>query len=150
MAQTLTSILVHIVFSTKNREPLIPESVEADLFAYIGGICRGSGCALLAAGAAADHIHLLVSLAKTARVSDLLLEIKRDTSSWIKQKAPGLGGFRWQEGYGAFSVGRSQVESLHRYFARQKSHHQRMSFQEELLALLNRYQVEYDDRYIWS
>lgn len=97
-----------------------------------------------------DHVHLLISLAKTATVADVLEEIKRDTSSWIKAKDRSLTRFRWQEGYGAFTIGQSQVGAIERYFARQKQHHRRTTFKEELVALLRKYEVEYDERYIWT
>ncbi|MFG0286148.1 MAG: IS200/IS605 family transposase [Phycisphaerales bacterium JB039] len=150
MASTLTSILLHIVFSTKNREACIAEAIEPDLHAYIGGICRNNGSALRAAGGTSDHIHLLVSQAKTISTSDLLQQIKGDSSEWIKTRGGEFAGFRWQEGYGAFSIGQSQVGALRRYLAGQKEHHRTRSFQEEFLELLRKYKVEYDERYIWG
>ena len=150
MASTLTSILLHIVFSTKNREARITEALEPDLYAYIGGICRNNGSALRGAGGTFDHVHLLVSQAKTISTSDLLQQIKGDSSEWIKTQGAEFAGFRWQEGYGAFSIGESQVGALRRYLAGQKEHHRTRSFQEEFLALLRKYKVEYDERYIWG
>lgn len=149
MASTLVSILVHVVFSTKHREPMIPESVEPDLYAYIGAICRNHTCRLLDAGGTADHLHLLVSLGKAIALSDLLMQIKRDSSKWMKTQGSRLGAFGWQDGYGAFSIGQSQVADLGRYLAGQKEHHRTRSFKEELLALLERYHVPYDEQYLW-
>lgn len=148
MAQTLTRILVHLIFSTKERARLIPSELEKDLYAYLGGICRNLQSPLLDAGGDADHVHLVVSLAKTISVADLLLPLKRDSSSWMKSH--GTTDFYWQDGYAAFSVGESQLPVLHRYLARQKEHHRRKTFKEELLAFLERYKVQYDERYLWE
>jgi len=150
MASTLTSILMHYVFSTKDRQPRIAAQIEPELYAYIGGICKGNSSKLSAAGGTSDHIHLLVSVGKTIATSDLLQHVKGDSSKWIKTKGAEFGGFKWQEGYGGFSIGQSQGAALERYFNRQKEHHRRVTFQEEFLALLRKYKVEYDERYIWS
>lgn len=150
MAQTLTRILVHVIFSTKDRANFIAPAIEADLHAYLGGTCRGHDSALLCVGGTEDHVHLLVSLGKTVALSDLVLHLKRDSSRWIKGRFKGFGAFGWQGGYAALSVGQSQVERLRTYIAGQKMHHQRTSFQDELRAFLNRYGVEYDERYLWT
>lgn len=150
MAQTLTKLFVHIVFSTRLRQPLITPEIEPELYAYIGGVCKSNGSVLTAAGGATDHIHLLVSMSKSITVSDLLLEIKRDSSSWIKRGRPSFAGFHWQDGYGAFTIGESQVGALRKYFAGQKEHHKRVSFQDEFRDLLRKYKVEFDERYVWS
>lgn len=139
-----------MVFSTKAREDLITADVEPDLFAYIGGICRGHGCTLLAAGGTANHAHLLVSFSKTLAVSDLLLEIKRDSSHWIKTKGAAFAGFHWQDGYGAFTIGESQVEALIQYIRNQKEHHHTRTFEDEYRALLRLYRIEFDERYVWA
>lgn len=150
MASTLTSILLHIVFSTKSREPTISESIEPDLYSYIGGICRNHGCRLLDAGGTADHVHLLVSLGKTISVAELLMQVKRDSSRWIKARGDEFRAFHWQDGYGAFSIAQSQIDGVRRYFAAQKEHHRTRSFKEEFVALLEKYRVAYDERYIWT
>ena len=149
MASTLTSLLVHVVFSTKNREAMIPERVEAGLHAYMGGICRGNGSRLMAAGGVEDHRHLFVSLGKSVAVADLVMEVKRDSSSWMKENG-GPAEFGWQDGYAAFTIGRSQVEALVRYIAGQRAHHATVSFQDELRAILRKYEVECDERYVWG
>lgn len=148
MAQTLTRLLVHIVYSTRNRADLILPHLEPDLYPYIGGICRAHGCALLAGGGTANHCHLLVSLSKTLALSDLVMDIKKDSSKWMK--LGGAGVFAWQDGYGGFTIGESQVPALKRYIARQKERHATTDFKEEFLALLKKYKVEYDPRYIWD
>ena len=104
MAQTLTRLLVHIIFSTKNREDLIPPDIEDELYAYIGGICRTSESSLLAMGGTENHVHMLVSLSKNIALSRLVMDVKKDSSKWIKTKGDRFGGFHWQEGYGAFDV----------------------------------------------
>lgn len=150
MAQTLTRILLHIVFSTKNREPTIAPSVEPELHKYLGGIARNLGSPALAIGGVADHVHLLVSLSKTLAVAELLQNLKKDSSKWIKTKGPELAAFAWQEGYGAFSIGESQVEALTRYIRTQAEHHRVRTFQDEFRDRLGKYGVEFDERYIWS
>lgn len=147
MASTLTEILLHITFSTKHREPLIPAELEADLYAYIGGICRRMESPLRAMGGTPDHVHLLVSLAKTVAVSDLLLNIKRDSSKWIRERVPEFG---WQDGYFAFSIGASGSAALCAYIANQKEHHRTVEFKDEVRALLRKYGLDWDERYIWE
>lgn len=149
MAQTLTRLLVHTIFSTKNRANLIPPEIEPELYAYIGGICRNSQSVLLGGGGTANHVHLLVSLSKTGSLADLMMDVKKDSSKWIKTKADYFAGFQWQEGYGGFTIGQSQVEDLKGYFARQKEHHCTTTFEEEFIAFLKKYDVPYDERYIW-
>jgi REP element-mobilizing transposase RayT len=150
MAQTLTRILVHVIFSTKDRACLIKPAVEPDLHAYMGGICRGNGSPLLCVDGVEDHVHLLVSLSKTLALSDLIMQVKRDSSSWVKERFAAFSSFGWQDGYAAFSIGKSQVERVRAYIASQKEHHGRVSFQDELRRFLEAFGVEYDERYIWS
>jgi len=148
MATTLTKLLVHIAFSTKHRAPLIPVELERDLFAYTGAICRRLGSPLLNMNGTEDHVHLLVSLGKAIALSDLLLEVKRDTSKLMKEK--GAVGFAWQEGYFGFSLGESGVDALHAYIAGQKEHHRARSFQDEMREFLAKYKIEYEERYVWD
>jgi REP element-mobilizing transposase RayT len=131
MAQTLTRLLVHAVFSTKNRTHLIKPDIEQELYAYIGGICRNANSPLLSAGGTANHLHLLISFSKSLAVADLMMDVKKDSSKWIKTKGPHFHGFRWQEGYGAFTIGESQVDDVKRYIARQKEHHRTITFEQE-------------------
>lgn len=109
MAQTLTSLFIHIVFSTKHRVPIITPEVEPDLFSYMGGILKNNSSPLLAAGGTSDHVHLLVSQSKNIALSDLLKDVKKDSSSWIKTKGEVFNDFHWQDGYGAFSISQSEV-----------------------------------------
>ena len=150
MAQTLVSLLVHAIFSTKNREPFITTEIEPELFAYIGGILNNNGCRLLDAGGTADHVHLLVSQSKNLALSSLMKDVKKDNSSWIKTKGKEFRNFHWQDGYGAFSVGVREIGGLKKYIAGQKEHHRKRSFQEELIEFLNEYGVQYDERYLWT
>ena len=150
MAQTLVSLLVHLVFSTKDRVPLITPDVEPELFAYIGGILKNNESRLLAAGGTSDHVHLVVSQSKNLALSQLLKDVKKSSSSWIKTKGTSFRNFHWQDGYGAFSMGASEVPALKRYIATQKEHHRRRTFKEELLQLLEEYGIEYDERYLWN
>jgi len=150
MATTLTKLLVHAVFSTKLRADLIDESIESELHRYIGGVCRNHASALLAAGGTANHIHLLIDLAKTVTLADLLMHIKKDSSKWIKTKPGADRAFQWQDGYAGFTIGESQVKTLHAYFDRQKAKHKRMTFEDELVAFLKKYNVPYDPKYVFD
>ena len=150
MSQTLTSLLVHIVFSTKNREPLITPEVEPDLFAYIGAILKNKQSPLLDTGGTDDHVHLLVSQSKNLALKELLKDLKKDSSSWIKTQGRQFRNFYWQEGYGAFSFGLRDLPALKKYVATQKEHHRKWTFKDELIWLLEESGVEYDERYLWN
>ncbi|MFN0010211.1 MAG: IS200/IS605 family transposase [Phycisphaerales bacterium] len=150
MAQTLTRLLVHVVFSTKGREPLIPPEIENDLYKYLAGISRNHDSPLLAVGGTADHVHLLVALSKNVALSALLMHLKKDSSKWIKTRSPRARAFAWQEGYGAFTLGASQVPAATRYIAGQKEHHRRRSFQDELRTLCRKYDVALDEQHAWT
>jgi REP element-mobilizing transposase RayT len=150
MAQTLVSLMVHVVFSTKNREAMIPSEVEPELYAYLGGTLKNLDSRCLAAGGTENHVHLLVSQSKKVALSHLMEELKKGSSKWIKTKGSTFQSFGWQDGYGAFTIGQSQVEALKLYIAGQKERHKKLTFEQELVALLKKYHVEYDERYIWS
>jgi putative transposase len=146
--QSLAKILVHVIFSTKNREPVIPREIRPKLHAYIGGILENLRCPSLQTGGTADHVHTVLSLARTQSVADVVEEVKKSSSKWVKQQ--GVDSFFWQAGYGAFSIGESQLPALIKYIARQEEHHRHLSFQEEFRRLLLRYGVAYDERYVWD
>lgn len=150
MAQSLSNVLLHVVFSTKNRRPWINIEIEEELFKYIAGICRNLDCPCHKIGAADDHIHIACSLSRTTAISKLLEEIKTSSSKWIKTKGDRYKDFAWQNGYGAFSIGQSQLDDLRRYIGNQREHHRLISFQEEFRQLLAKYQVEFDERYVWD
>ncbi|HMO80911.1 MAG TPA: IS200/IS605 family transposase [Pyrinomonadaceae bacterium] len=150
MSQTLVTLCVHVVFSTKNRMNLIDPKIEERLFAYIGGIANNHGSKLIAAGGTANHVHLLISLGKTVALSVLVGHIKRETSAWFKNTKFGTKLFAWQDGYGAFSVGPTQIGSLKKYIGTQKEHHHGASFEDEMRYFLRKYSVEFDERYVWD
>lgn len=150
MPQSLAQVYVHIIFSTKGRYPLINESIEPELFAYMGDtIKRCEGVPFLINGTA-DHVHLLSSLPRTMSLSKYIEEIKRNSSRWIKTKGSQFEKFAWQSGYGAFSVSSSRKDSTVRYIAGQKDHHRAVTFKEEFIAFLEKYGIEYDERYLWD
>ena len=150
MAQTLVSLFVHVIFSTKNREPFITTEIEPELFAYVGGILKYHESRLLDAGGTSDHVHLLISQSKNIALSSLMKDVKKTSSSWIKTKGNRFRNFHWQDGYGAFSIGKSEIPTLNKYIAGQKEHHRKRTFQEELIAFLDEYGIACDERYLWK
>lgn len=150
MGQSLVKNYIHIVFSTKHRQPLIHPPFESELHAYLGGICNNLACQSIIVGGYTDHIHILCMLSKKIALMKLLEELKSHSSKWIKTKDKLLENFYWQDGYGAFSVNPSEVEIVINYIANQKTHHNKKSFQEEYIAFLKKYNVEYDERYVWE
>ena len=150
MPQSLSQVLLHLVFSTKNRERLIPEAVQPQLYAYLAGICRTHGSEAYRVGGTEDHVHIACTLPRTMPISKLLEEIKKSSSEWIKTQDARCKNFAWQAGYGAFSLGQSQLTSLIRYIDNQRDHHRKRTFQEEFLDLLKKYAIAYDERYLWD
>ncbi len=150
MAQSLSKILLHVVFGTKRRRPSIPAELSEDLHAYLANSVRALGGEAYRVGGTSDHVHIACTLPRTLSVSKLVEEIKKSSSSWLKTRDRRCGDFRWQAGYGAFSLGQSQLLALMRYIERQGEHHSRRSFREEFEELLRRYGVDYDERYLWD
>src|SRR5437867_12751720 len=150
MPQSLSSILIHLVFSTKNREPFITPAIEAELHPYMASIFRALKSPSLTIDGTSDHIHILFSLGRIITVADLVEEVKTGSSKWIKTKAPEFRNFHWQKGYGAFSIGQANVAALKRYIRSQKQHHRRVTFEDEYRNFLKRYEIEYDERYVWD
>ena len=150
MGQSLVKNYIHIVFSTKHRKPLIFQPVEAELHSYLGGICNNLGCQVIRIGGYTDHIHILCMLSKKITLVKLLEELKSHSSRWIKTKGGVYTNFYWQDGYGAFSVNPSEVEVVKHYIANQKEHHSKKTFQDEYKAFLKKYDVEFDERYVWD
>ena len=148
MAQSLAKVLVHLIFSTKNRDPLIHRDIRSALHAYLTGTLQKLQCPSLQTGGTADHVHTLLSLARTRTIAAVIEELKKSSSKWMKQH--GDRNFTWQAGYGACSGGESQAHTGIRYIAEQERHHQRLSFQEEFRRFLDRYGVAYDERYVWD
>ncbi len=141
---------MHIIFSTKYREPFIQEPVEAELHAYLGGICKNLECHPIKIGGYTDHIHILCMLSKKIALMKLLEDVKSPSSKWMKTKGSGYENFYWQNGYGAFSVNPAEVDTVINYIANQKEHHKTKTFQDEYRAFLKKYNVEYDERYVWD
>lgn len=150
MAQSLSKVLLHLVFSTKNRRPWIDTGVEEELFRYLSGICRELRCPAHKIGGTDDHVHIACSLSRTVSISHLLQELKASSSAWIKGKSDRYRDFGWQNGYGAFSIGQSNLDDLRKYIANQREHHRELSFQDEFRQFLAKYEVAFDEQYVWD
>jgi REP element-mobilizing transposase RayT len=150
MPQSLANVLVHIVFSTKNHSPFLSPAIRNELFPYIATVCTGCKSHAHKIGGVEDHIHVVCSLSRTITIAALIEEIKTNSSKWIKTKGREFQRFGWQNGYGAFSIGQSQLDSVKRYIESQPEHHKKMTFQEEFREFLRRYQIEHDERYVWD
>ncbi len=149
MPQSLSLVLIHVVFSTKDRRPVLNPSLRPALHAYLAGVSRTAGCECYRVGGTADHVHLALDLARTRTVAGLVETLKVSSSKWLKQEA-GLADFAWQRGYGAFSVRASERERLCRYIERQDEHHRIRTFEEEYRELLARHEVAFDERFVWG
>lgn len=148
MPTSLTNILLHIVFSTKNREPWIQRDLQLDLYQYITGVIRHEKSLLVVAGGMPDHVHLLVRLKSDLAAASLVRSVKAHSSRWMKDRC-GIGSaFQWQVGYGAFSVSESRADTVRRYIERQEEHHARWSFADEVLTLARRNRIEVDERFL--
>ncbi len=150
MPQSLSKIVLHIVFSTKYRAPLLFPEFEDEMYKYLAAACKALKSHAIKVGGAEDHIHIAATLPRTVTVSKLLEEIKKNSSKWYKGKDLRLKNFEWQCGYAAFSFSESHVQNLIRYIERQKEHHRKRNYQEEVRKFLKLYNVEYDERYIWD
>jgi putative transposase len=151
MPQSLAQVYLHIVFSTRERRPFLQDaSVRDEAHNYLGGTCNNLDCPVLRVGGVSDHVHILCRLGRCISVADLVRELKRECSKWVKTKAPDLGDFHWQNGYGAFSVSPGHVEAVRRYIETQEAHHREVTFQDEFRRLLTRYGLEWDERYVWD
>ena len=150
MPSTYTNLLYHIVFSTKDRIPLIANDFEEELYRYIGGIIRTEGGVQLEIGGTNDHLHILAKIKPAVAVSDILAKLKANSSKWINDHKMKMRKFGWQEGYAAFTVSESQVTAVREYIRNQKEHHRKQTFQEEFVALLERHGIEYDPEYLWD
>jgi REP element-mobilizing transposase RayT len=150
MPQSLANILVHLVFSTKDRSRWIADDWRDELHGYIGGIIRRFETDLLAAGSVEDHIHLLFPLPRTAPLSEMVKEIKSGSTRWIHAAPSRPTHFRWQAGYGAFSISPGHKQALARYIANQREHHRVTTFQEEYRKLLAKYGIPHDERFVWD
>ena len=149
MAGKYLSLLVHFTWSTAGREPWIEPPIREDLYSFIGGIMNNKNARLISAGGVFDHIHLYASLPSTISVADFVNVVKSNSSRWIHESFSRLRNFAWQEGYGAFSVSKSEQQKVVKYIANQEHHHRTRTFKEELIKLLDKHEIEYDERYLW-
>jgi REP element-mobilizing transposase RayT len=150
MPQSLSKLYVHLIFSTKHREPLLLSTVRGPLYAYLATLLKNEDCPALKVGGAFDHVHSLFRLSKNLALAEAVEEVKTSSSKWIKTQDRALQSFHWQSGYGGFSVGPAEVDSVAAYIEGQQEHHRVVSFQEEYRKFLQEYGVEYDERYVWD
>jgi putative transposase len=150
MAQSLAKIYIHIIFSTKNRELILHDDWREELFKILGGSANGIGCQSLIVGGIADHVHMLFQLGRTISIAEVVKSLKSQSSYWINQTRSLPVQFHWQAGYAAFSVSQSNVEKVREYIQRQQEHHIKESFQDELRTWLKRYEIEWDERFVWD
>jgi REP-associated tyrosine transposase len=150
MPQSLSLLLVHIIFSTKDRASSLNAPVRPSLHAYLATVARNADCECYRVGGVADHVHLAVRISRTMTIAKLVEGLKTSSSKWLKTQGAVLAHFAWQRGYGAFSVGPSDLDALTAYIDSQEEHHRTRSFQEEYRGFLKRYGVEFDERYIWD
>ena len=151
MPQSFSAVNVHLVFSTKHRDPLFRDlDKRKELHAYLGGISKTLDCSPIIVGGVEDHIHFLGRMGRTISLADWVKELKRVSNSWLKEQGPEFAKFEWQRGYGAFSVSQSALASVENYIATQEEHHRTMSFQDEFRAMLQKHELEWDERYVWD
>jgi len=151
MPQSLANIAIHLVFSTKDRQPfLVDHQIRIEMHRQLGGASKTLNCSPLLVGGVEDHIHLLGRLNRTLTISEWVKELKRVTSLWIKQREPQLADFQWQSGYGAFSVSQSEIPRVAQYIENQEEHHKKFDFKSEYRMLLERHEIPFDERYAWD
>jgi putative transposase len=150
MPQSLSRVLTHLIFSTKHREPLLALPLRTELHHYLGGILRELECPPLQVGGVEDHVHLFFGLSRTKSIASVVETVKTSSSKWLKTQSSALNGFHWQTGYGVFSSGQSDADRVVKYIQEQEEHHRTMSFQDEYRRFLEKYQVSYDERYVWD
>ena len=151
MAQSLSKLWTHLIFSTKERFPFLSdERHRRDMHAYLATVLRSHDCETLIVNGTADHVHALFTLSRKYSISTIVKEIKRTSSAWIKETSPSMRKFHWQNGYGAFSVSQSHLDRVSRYIEDQERHHRRMTFEDEYRKFLRKYQIKYDERYFWD
>jgi REP element-mobilizing transposase RayT len=151
MPQSLANILLHVVFSTKNRAPFLQKpAIREEMNAYLVGTLAAIDCPSLIVRTVEDHLHCLCQLSRTKSIAKLVEEMKVESSSWAKKQAQALRDFHWQAGYAAFSVSQSNAPQVKAYIANQEQHHRKISFQNEVRLLLARHQLDFDERYIWD
>ncbi|MBU3659646.1 MAG: IS200/IS605 family transposase [Flavobacteriales bacterium] len=150
MANTYTQMYIQIVFAVKRRQNLIQKKWKDELHKYICGIVNGKGQKVYATGGVEDHIHILVSIKPNIAISDLVRDIKANSSKWINENEFVRGKFQWQEGFGAFSYAQSQLDNVIAYINNQEEHHQKKNFKNEYLTLIQKFNIEYDEKYLFD
>ena len=150
MANTYTQLFVHFVFAVQNRQALISKTWKDELYKYITGIVTNKGHKLLSIGGVADHIHVLIGVSPNQSVSSLVADIKRSSSLWINERKLTAGKFAWQEGFGAFSYGKSQVHDVALYIENQEEHHKRQTFKDEYVKFLELFGIDYNEKYVFA
>jgi len=150
MPQSLSNIVLHIVFSTKDRQDTIHADTFRCLYDYLAGICRNMGCSAIRIGGTSNHVHVACRMSRTVSVAKLVEEMKKSSSGWYKTVDGGCSDFAWQAGYGAFSIGPSAIDRLTEYIDKQAEHHETHTYQQEYLTILSHYGVEHDERYVWD
>ena len=151
MPQSLSAVYIHLVFSTKERRPFLRDKTTRDaLHAYLGGVSKTLECPPLIVGGVEDHVHLLCRFGRTITQAEWVKELKRVSNGWLKEQGRDYADFEWQGDYADFSVSQSNLESVKEYIAGQEEHHRKMTFQDELRALLRKHETEFDERYVWD
>ncbi|MGC3992309.1 MAG: IS200/IS605 family transposase [Chthoniobacteraceae bacterium] len=150
MPQSLARLSIHLVFSTKNRERMITDNVRDSLHAYMASVMQNHKCPATLINSVEDHVHVLFELARTVAISDIVEEVKKASSKWMKSQGTEFADFAWQLGYGAFAVSESNILMVREYIANQREHHRTKSFQEEYRAFLERHKIAFDERYVWD
>jgi REP element-mobilizing transposase RayT len=150
MPQSFSAVYVHLIFSTKDREPFLTDKpLRTSLHSQLGGISKKLQSPTLIVGGVEDHVHLLARLSRTIAIADWVKELKRVSNGWLKEQGQ-IKKFRWQAGYGAFSVSKSNLDSVKDYVLNQETHHRKMTFQDELRSILRKHDIEWDERYVWD
>jgi putative transposase len=150
MPQSLSYVLIHIIFTTKDRIPMIDVQTRPDLYAFLAFTAREIGCECFAVGGVADHVHLAVRFSRVVTIAKLIEKLKTSSTRWFRQQSPLFSGFAWQRGYGAFSVGPTDLPALRQYIDNQEIHHASHPFQHEYRAFLRKYEIDFDERYVWD
>jgi REP element-mobilizing transposase RayT len=151
MSQSLSKIWTHLIFSTKERYPFLSDAtIRRDMHAYLAAILKGNNCPTLIVGDVSDHAHALFVLSKNHSIASIVYEVKRSSSKWVKTQGAQLRKFHWQSGYGAFSVSQSHIEQVREYILKQEKHHHKTTFQDEFREFLKKYEIDYDERYVWD
>jgi REP element-mobilizing transposase RayT len=151
MSQALSTVYLHLVFSTKHREPWLTDAdLRAEMHSFLGGVSNQLDCPPVIVGGMADHVHVLARMGRGITQSDWVKELKRVSSRWLKERDHRMAGFAWQGGYGVFSVSQSSLEEVERYIRNQEEHHRKLTFQDEFRRFLEKHRVPWDERYVWD